>query len=213
MGFGSVEYMHLFIEAKKLAFEDRARFYGDPAFAKMPVRQLISKQYADSRRKLIRMDQAAPAYEPGNPELGGDTIYMTVADRQGNMVSLIQSKWVQRGDAGWPAQARPPHRPNLNRRVWWLPSHPLGCHQQSLLRRDRVTQGRPGGRILVTSRGFHGFSSNSGVGCHSSQGLTVLIVCSNVGVGRKFGCSRCARSSRRGASETRSDRSDRTPSE
>jgi gamma-glutamyltranspeptidase/glutathione hydrolase len=93
MGFGSVEYMHLFIEAKKLAFEDRARFYGDPAFAKMPVRQLISKEYANSRRKLIRMEQAAPAYEPGNPELGGDTIYMTVADSQGNMVSLIQSNY------------------------------------------------------------------------------------------------------------------------
>ena len=93
MGFGSVEYMHLFIEAKKLAFEDRARFYGDPAFAKVPVRQLISKEYADSRRKLIRLDQAAPAYEPGNPELGGDTIYMTVADSQGNMVSLIQSNY------------------------------------------------------------------------------------------------------------------------
>ena len=93
MGFGSMEYMHLFIEAKKLAFEDRARFFGDPTFSKVPVRQLISKEYATTRRKLIRLDQAAPAYEPGHPELSGDTIYMTVADSQGNMVSLIQSNY------------------------------------------------------------------------------------------------------------------------
>jgi gamma-glutamyltranspeptidase/glutathione hydrolase len=93
MGFGSVKYMHLFIEAKKLAFEDRARFYADPAFAKAPVRQLISKEYADARRKLIRLNKAAPTYEPGNPTLSGDTIYVTVADRQGNMVSLIQSNY------------------------------------------------------------------------------------------------------------------------
>ena len=93
MGFGSVEYLHLFIEAKKLAFEDRARFYGDPAFAQMPVRQLLSKEYAATRRKLIRLNDAAAAFEPGNPSLGGDTIYLTVADSRGNMVSLIQSNY------------------------------------------------------------------------------------------------------------------------
>jgi gamma-glutamyltranspeptidase/glutathione hydrolase len=93
MGFGSADYMHLFIEGKKVAFEDRAKFYGDPDFARIPVKQLISKAYAAERRKLISMDKAAPAYEPGNPSLSGDTIYMTVADSKGNMVSLIQSNY------------------------------------------------------------------------------------------------------------------------
>jgi gamma-glutamyltranspeptidase/glutathione hydrolase len=93
MGFGSADHLHLFIEAKKLVFEDRARYYGDMAFSQIPVRELISKEYAAKRRQLIRMDQAAPAYEPGNPSLKGDTIYLTTADRHGNMVSLIQSNY------------------------------------------------------------------------------------------------------------------------
>jgi gamma-glutamyltranspeptidase/glutathione hydrolase len=91
MGFGSAEYMHHFIEAKKLAFEDRAKYYADPAFNKLPVATLISKEYADERRKLIT-DRAAASYEAG--DLGQDnTIYLTVADRFGNMVSLIQSNY------------------------------------------------------------------------------------------------------------------------
>lgn len=93
MGFGSADYMHLFIEAKKLVYEDRARLYGDPAFSKIPVQELISKDYAAQRRKLISMDHAAMSYEPGRPDLKGDTIYLTVADRHGNMVSLIQSNY------------------------------------------------------------------------------------------------------------------------
>jgi len=94
LGFGSAEYSHLFIEAKKLAFEDRAKFYADPAFSKIPVKQLISKKYAESRRKLINLKKAAKAYEAGNPALNeGDTIYLTTADSEGNMVSLIQSNY------------------------------------------------------------------------------------------------------------------------
>jgi len=91
-GFGSKEHVHLFVEAKKLAFEDRARFYADPDFSKIPVRELVSKGYAASRRKLIDPQHSAKSYEPGNPLLNhGDTIYLTTADEDGNMVSLIQS--------------------------------------------------------------------------------------------------------------------------
>lgn len=92
MGFGSREYLHLFIEAKKLAFEDRAKYYADPDFAEIPVDKLISKEYAAERRKLINSDRAAGSYDAGDPETG-NTIYLTVADSQGNMVSLIQSNY------------------------------------------------------------------------------------------------------------------------
>lgn len=93
-GFGSKEHVHLFTEAKKLVFEDRAKFYADPAFSKIPVKSLISKEYANERRKLINADRAARTYDAGNPALkDGDTIYMTVADDEGNMISLIQSNY------------------------------------------------------------------------------------------------------------------------
>ena len=98
-GFGSPEHVHLFTEAKKLAFEDRARFYADPAFQKIPAQTLISKDYAAKRRALIDMNRAARHYPPGlaenlNPALeAGDTIYLTTADKDGNMVSLIQSNY------------------------------------------------------------------------------------------------------------------------
>ncbi|HPC98164.1 MAG TPA: gamma-glutamyltransferase [Bacteroidales bacterium] len=92
MGFGSAEYMHLFTEAKKLAFEDRARYFADPVFYKTPVAQLISKKYAAERRKLINPDRAAQVYQPGKIE-PANTIYLTVADRYGNMISLIQSNY------------------------------------------------------------------------------------------------------------------------
>ncbi len=92
MGFGSAEYIHLFIEAKKLAFEDRAKFYADPAFYDAPIEQLISKEYALERSKLIDPDRAARSYKAGKIEQG-NTIYMTVADKDGNMVSLIQSNY------------------------------------------------------------------------------------------------------------------------
>lgn len=94
-GFGSRLHAHLFIEAKKLAFEDRARLYADPDFAAIPVQQLISKQYADERRKLINPDVASQSYPTGLPDAvdHGDTIYLTVADKDRNMVSLIQSNY------------------------------------------------------------------------------------------------------------------------
>ena len=92
--WGSPEHIHLFVEAKKLVYEDRAKYYADPEFAKIPVKQLISKKYAAERRKLIDPNRASATYEAGNPALeDGDTIYMTVADGEGNMVSLIQSNF------------------------------------------------------------------------------------------------------------------------
>lgn len=93
-GFGSVEHVHLFVEAKKLAFEDRARHYADPDFMEVDVEWLISKDYANERRQLIDMSEAMEAVEAGRPQLNeGDTIYLTTADREGNMVSLIQSNY------------------------------------------------------------------------------------------------------------------------
>jgi len=94
MGFNSPDALHVMIEAKKLAFEDRAKFYADPEFSKIPLRGLLSKEYAAQRRGLIRMDRAARTYDAGNPALQeGDTIYLTTADSDGNMVSLIQSNY------------------------------------------------------------------------------------------------------------------------
>jgi gamma-glutamyltranspeptidase/glutathione hydrolase len=93
-GFGSVDDLHYLLEAKKLAFEDRARFYADPDFSKIPVEGLISKEYAAERRALIDPQRAAARVKAGNPALEeGDTIYLTVADKDRNMVSLIQSNY------------------------------------------------------------------------------------------------------------------------
>jgi len=94
MGFGSADYVHTFVEAKKLAFEDRARFYADMEFVDVPVKGLISKAYAAKRRALINPDRAAKSYPAGDPILEqGDTTYLTTADADGNMVSLIQSNY------------------------------------------------------------------------------------------------------------------------
>ena len=102
-GFGSAEYVHHFVEAKKLAFEDRARFYADMEFADVPVARLISKEYAQARRELIGK-RAARRYDAGNPALEeGDTVYLTVADRDGNMISLIQSNYRGMGSGVAPA--------------------------------------------------------------------------------------------------------------
>ena len=92
MGFGSAEYIHHFVEAKKIAFADRAKYYADMDFSKVPVKYIISKEYADIRRKEISPDKAAKRVFPGNLE-NGDTIYLTTADSEGNMVSLIQSNY------------------------------------------------------------------------------------------------------------------------
>jgi gamma-glutamyltranspeptidase/glutathione hydrolase len=95
MGFGSADYVHLFIEAKKIAYEDRARFYADPDFNDIPVSELLSKDYANERGKLMDMKKAADEYPHGDPCAlrGGDTIYLSTADAGGNMVSLIQSNY------------------------------------------------------------------------------------------------------------------------
>ena len=92
MGHNSAEYIHIFTEAKKLAYEDRAKYYADMNFADVPVKELISKEYALERNKLIDLKKAASTYDTGIFE-NGDTIYMTVADSDGNMVSLIQSNY------------------------------------------------------------------------------------------------------------------------
>lgn len=92
MGFGSTDYIHHFVEAKKLAFEDRANYYADPAFNDLPVEELISKNYADERRALINPKRASRTLDAGELEQG-NTIYLTVADEKGNMVSLIQSNY------------------------------------------------------------------------------------------------------------------------
>ena len=92
--FGSSEHLHLFTEAKKLAFEDRAKFYADMAFAKVPIKTLLSDAYADQRRALIQ--DKASMYSAGQLS-SGETIYMTVADKEGYMVSLIQSNYYGMG--------------------------------------------------------------------------------------------------------------------
>jgi len=109
MGFGSADYVHAFVEAKKLAFEDRARSYADPAFAPSPVEWLVSKEYAAERRALIDMGQAAKSFDagvmPGGGAGGADTIYLTVADKNGMMVSLIQSNYRGMGSGMTPTSA------------------------------------------------------------------------------------------------------------
>ena len=102
MGFGSADYIHTFVEAKKLAFEDRAKYYADPSFNDIPVDALISKDYAQKRRALINPNKAAKRYDAGVVE--GDTIYLTVADKDGNMVSLIQSNYRGMGSGMTPPE-------------------------------------------------------------------------------------------------------------
>ena len=92
MGFGSAEYIHHFVEAKKIAFADRAKYYADMDFNEIPVDYLISKEYADKRRSEISKTRAARSVKAGEIE-NGDTIYLTTADSEGNMVSLIQSNY------------------------------------------------------------------------------------------------------------------------
>ena len=93
MDHDSAEYVHLFTEVKKLVFEDRAKYYADPEFNKIPVTTLISKDYAQKRSDLLNLDRAANTYPSGKLLEEGDTIYLTTADKDGNMVSLIQSNY------------------------------------------------------------------------------------------------------------------------
>lgn len=93
MDHDSAEYIHLFTEVKKLVFEDRAKYYADSEFNKIPVTTLISKEYAQKRSGLLNLDRAANTYPAGKLLEEGDTIYLTTADKEGNMVSLIQSNY------------------------------------------------------------------------------------------------------------------------
>lgn len=94
LGRDHPDFWHLLVEAKKLAFADRARFYADPAFAKVPVHQLLSKEYAKKQASRLDLTRAAMAVEPGNPHLAeGDTTFLVTADERGMMVALIQSNY------------------------------------------------------------------------------------------------------------------------
>lgn len=105
MGFGSAEYAHIFVEAKKLAYADRARYYADMEFVDVPVATLISKEYAEDRRKLIASDRAAQSLPGGDVRLqNDDTICLSVADEAGNMVSLIQSNYCGMGSGMTPGE-------------------------------------------------------------------------------------------------------------
>ena len=101
MGLFSAEYIHLFVEAKKLAFSDRAKYYADPNFANIPVSKLISKSYAKERSSLIDLKKPALVDEPGVMK-NGDTIYLTASDQYGNMISLIQSNYRGMGSGMMP---------------------------------------------------------------------------------------------------------------
>ena len=113
MGYGSADYLHVLAEAKKLVFEDRARYYADPDFDPAPVEQLLSEDYARQRRAMIDMSRAATRYPAGEfPGARSDTVYLTVADADGMMVSLIQSNYrgmgsgMTPGDLGFILQDR-----------------------------------------------------------------------------------------------------------
>ncbi len=112
-GHNSAEYLHAFIEAKKLAFEDRATYYADPAFAELPVSELISKPYGDKQRARIDPKRAAQEIAPGDPRWAhSDTVYLTVVDKHRNAVSFIQSIYagfgsaIAAGDLGFNLQNR-----------------------------------------------------------------------------------------------------------
>ncbi len=95
MGRGSADFWHVMVEAKKLAFADRARYYADPAFAKVPVQELLSKAYAKERARLIDMRQTMKTDPAGDPAALNkrETTYLCAADADGMMVSLIQSNY------------------------------------------------------------------------------------------------------------------------
>ncbi len=106
LGRDSVDHWHTMVEAKKLAYEDRARYFADPAFAQVPVATLASKPYAKQRMAAFDPVRAATLPTPGDAALArGDTTYLAVADAEGNMVSLIQSNYTGFGSGyvvpGW----------------------------------------------------------------------------------------------------------------
>ncbi|MBN2272786.1 MAG: gamma-glutamyltransferase [Bacteroidales bacterium] len=100
-GYNNADYLHLFVEAKKLVFEDRAQYYADPDFSSIPLNRLLSKEYAAERRQLIDRDRAGTAHDAGI-NIPPSTIYLTTADHEGNMVSLIQSNYRGMGSGVMP---------------------------------------------------------------------------------------------------------------
>ena len=136
-GRESSEYWHAWIETKKLVFEDRARFYADPDFVDLPMERLIGKAYAEERQALIEPTRAGDTFSHGNVVIkGSDTTYLSAADRQGLMVSLIQSIFqpfgsglacpelgfgVQSRGAGFSLEANHPNRYAPGKR----PFHPI----------------------------------------------------------------------------------------
>ncbi len=106
LGHNSAAYLHLFVEAKKLAYADRARFYADPEMAKVPVAQLTSKEYAARQRPRIDLGRAAQVAPPGDPYAiaADETIYLTVVDKDRNAVSFIQSNF-----GAWGSKEVPDH--------------------------------------------------------------------------------------------------------
>ena len=113
LGWGSPEFVHLYVEAKKLAFADRARFYADMSMAEVPVEELISKEYAAERAKLIDAEKPLVDVPAGDPKLvHGDTVYLCVVDKDRNCCSLIQSNYygfgsqLVPGDLGFALQNR-----------------------------------------------------------------------------------------------------------
>jgi gamma-glutamyltranspeptidase / glutathione hydrolase len=104
LGPTSPDYWHLLVEAKKLAFADRAKYYTDPQFGKVPVNELISKEYAATRGKLFDPMKALTEVPAGDAKLGkADTIYLCVVDKDRNCVSLIQSNYMGFGSGLAPA--------------------------------------------------------------------------------------------------------------
>lgn len=113
LGHNSADHIHLFIEAKKLAFADRAKFYADPAFGELPTKELISKEYGQRQNQRIDLAKAAEDVPAGDPKLShGDTVYLSVIDKDRNCCSLIQSNYygfgsdVVPGDIGFAIQNR-----------------------------------------------------------------------------------------------------------
>ena len=164
-GFGSAEHLHLLTEAKKLAFEDRARFYADPSFVATPVDELISRDYARERGKLIDPTRAATAVLHGDPRLDTpQTVYLAAGDRDGMLVSLIQSNYrgmgsgMTPGDLGFVLQNRgqlfnlnPDHPKRAGARKASVSHHHSGL--RALLRRRAPRIRRDGRRDAATGAG------------------------------------------------------------
>jgi gamma-glutamyltranspeptidase / glutathione hydrolase len=97
LGRDNADFWHLMVEATKLAYEDRAHYYSDPAFGDSDYTWLLSRDYAEERRSLIDKQKAARSVPAGAPPSHGDTTYLAVADRDGMMVSFIQSNYWEFG--------------------------------------------------------------------------------------------------------------------